>query len=439
MIFSFYSNRITGRTSNDCIAFAILALLPIFFRPAPCLAETTAFMLVGPDDTEMCSLNKTTPMIPASTLKLLTSLTALKTLGPSYRFNTLIAYSPKTHRLFLKGQGDPLLISEELRRLGERIITSFHPERISDIIIDTSFFSPDITIPGTGRSTNPYDATTGALCANFNTFRFKWSQHEKTFISAEPQTPLLNILKKDIRNSGLKNGRILLAEPIRKIYPGLLLAHFIKENHIPVTGKIISSSFCEACTPVIKFESNFSLDEVLEKLLAFSNNFMANQIMLAMGANAFGPPATLEKGTTYLKDFAKKNLLLQDIKLVEGSGLSRQNRITAAHMIRILKAFKPYHRLLRLDGNDFYKQAPFPMSDVVQGILWEKKKSFTLMSSCSMRPKTGLPQFSRNSNKRFARPQPKRLKTAPPDNCPTGLFQYRRMHCGCGWIQNSQH
>ncbi len=310
----------------------------------------------------MCSLNKTTPMIPASTLKLLTCLTALKTLGPSYRFNTLIAYSPKTQRLFLKGQGDPLFISEELKRLGDKLITSFHPERISDIILDTSFFSPDITIPGTGRSTNPYDATTGALCANFNTFRFKWSQREKTFISAEPQTPLLNVLKKDIRNSGLKDGRILLAEPIRKKYPGLLLAHFLKEKHIPVTGKIISSTFCEACTPVIKFESNFSLDEVLEKLLAFSNNFMANQIMLAMGANAFGPPATLEKGTTYLKGFAKKNLLLQDIKLVEGSGLSRQNRIAAVQMIRILKAFKPYHRLLRLDGNDFYKTGT--LSDV---------------------------------------------------------------------------
>jgi len=319
-------------------------------------------MLVGPEGTEIYSINKTKPMIPASTLKLLTSLTALKTLGASYRFSTLAAYDHKTNRLFLKGLGDPLFISEELKRLGDKIISSFHPERISDIVIDTSFFSSDITIPGTGGSSNPYDATTGALCANFNTFHFKWSQQEKTFTSAESQTPLLNILKKDIRNSGLKEGRILLSAPIRKKYPGLLLAHFLKEEHILVTGKISSSPFCNSCTQIIKFESNFSLDQVVEKLLAFSNNFMANQIMLVMGAIEFGPPATLEKGITYLRGFAEKNLLLKDIKLVEGSGLSRQNRITAAQMIIILRAFQPYYRLLRQDGNDFYKTGT--LSDV---------------------------------------------------------------------------
>ena len=319
-------------------------------------------MLADQNGTEIYSINKTTPMIPASTLKLVTSLTALAILEPSYRFHTQVAYDTKTHRLFLKGFGDPLFISEQIKRLGHEILTCFHPKQISKIIIDTSFFSPDIAIPGAGNSNNPYDATTGALCANFNTFDFKWSQRSNAFISAEPQTPFFELFNKDIRDSGLKEGRILLSQSIRKRYPGLLLAHFLKEKQIMVTGKVINGPFDSDGLPIIKFESEFTLDQVVKKLLAFSNNFMANQIMLTMGAQVFGPPATLEKGVKVLKRFAEKSLSLQGIKLVEGSGLSRKNRITPRQMIIVLKAFKPYYRLLRQDGNDFFKTGT--LSDV---------------------------------------------------------------------------
>jgi len=362
MIFSFYSNKITVRTEPQGLVFFLLTLLAFILRPAPCIAQIKAVLLADPDGTEIYSINKTRPMIPASTLKLLTSLTALKTLRPSHRFHTLVAHDPKTHRLFVKGFGDPMFISEEVKRMGDEIIAAFHPDQISSIVIDASFFSPRIAIPGTGGSNNPYDATTGALCANFNTFHFKWSQSVKAFTSAEPQTPFLDLFKTDIQNSGLKQGRILLSEPLRRIYPGLLLAYFLRERQIPVTGKAINGPFCSACTPVMKFESDFTLDQVVEKLLAFSNNFMANQIMLAMGAGAFGPPATLDKGVKVLKKFAEKRLFLQDIKLVEGSGLSRRNRISPSQMVIILKAFKPYHRLLRQEGNDFFKTGT--LSDV---------------------------------------------------------------------------
>ena len=41
--------------------------------------------------------------------------------------------------------------------------------------------------------------------------------------------------------------------------------------------------------------------------------------------------------------------------IIEGSGISRQNRTSAKDMERILKAFEPYHRLMRHEGKDFYK------------------------------------------------------------------------------------
>jgi D-alanyl-D-alanine carboxypeptidase/D-alanyl-D-alanine-endopeptidase (penicillin-binding protein 4) len=362
MIFSFYSNKAKPRIRVGSFLFLLLAFVSAFYRPTPCTAEVKAVLLTDPNGIEIYSINKTTPMVPASTLKLLTSLAALKTLGTSYRFHTLFAHDPETHDLFIKGFGDPLFISEQIKRLGNKIIFSFHPDQIHDIIIDPSFFSPDITIPGTGRSNNPYDATTGALCANFNTVWFKWSQRKKRFASAEPQTPFLDLLKPDIKKSGLKQGRILLSEPLRKIYPGLLLAHFLKERQVPITGNVINGPFCSSSIPVMTFESEFTLDQVVKKLLAFSNNFMANQLMLALGAHAFGPPATVEKGVKALRAFAKNTLFLDKIALAEGSGLSRRNRMTPSQMLAILMAFDPYHGLLRHKKNEFYKTGT--LSDV---------------------------------------------------------------------------
>ena len=41
--------------------------------------------------------------------------------------------------------------------------------------------------------------------------------------------------------------------------------------------------------------------------------------------------------------------------IVEGSGISRQNRVSARQMLRILEAFEPNFVLLRQQGRDFYK------------------------------------------------------------------------------------
>ena len=325
-------------------------------------AQSRSVVLANPEGALIYRVNDTTPMIPASTLKLLTSLAAFTYLGKDYRFVTQAAFEPQSGKLFLKGYGDPLLISEELIRLSSQIISRYSPGSINDIVIDTSFFSPDIDIPGTGQSQNPYDATTGAFCANFNTFHFKWNQELNQYISAEPQTPFLDTLLKDIQGSGLKQGRILLSEKLRPLYPGLLVKKFLEQNGVHVSGKVMTGHFSEASSPELRFASGFSLEQVINKLLTYSNNFIANQLMLAMGAKQYGAPATLDKGVRALQHYAAQELHLQHIALAEGSGISRENRISAAQMIKLLEAFKPYYRLLKQENNDFFKTGT--LSDV---------------------------------------------------------------------------
>jgi D-alanyl-D-alanine carboxypeptidase/D-alanyl-D-alanine-endopeptidase (penicillin-binding protein 4) len=89
------------------------------------------------------------------------------------------------------------------------------------------------------------------------------------------------------------------------------------------------------------------LSELVRGLLEFSNNFTANQIFLALGAEKFGYPATWAKSRRAMNDFLGRDpLLARDIHLEEGSGLSRRNQVTVRAMLRVLELFEDYAGLL---------------------------------------------------------------------------------------------
>lgn len=304
------------------------------------------------------SLNPDTPIVPASILKILTGLAALDQWGPDFRFTTLAGYDPEDRILYVKGLGDPLFVSEVIRDFCRQLTESIQMPEVTKVVIDQSWFAPDIDIPGTGQSLNPYDATTGALCANFNTIHFTRDASSQTFVSAEPQTPLLEMFISDIRKTGLTQGRILLEKEVRPLYPGLLTARFLEDLGVDVTGSVETGLFPDTAGQSFKtltLASPWNLNEVVEKLLAFSNNFIANQVMLALGAHRYGPPATLEKGIRALTDWAASLPGWDTAKIAEGSGISRENRITPAQMGQLLLAFMPHHERLRRTDTQFYK------------------------------------------------------------------------------------
>ncbi len=307
--------------------------------------------------------NPDTLYVPASTLKILTSLAALSQWGGDHRFSTLAGYDPDSCILYVKGLGDPLFVSEVIRDFCQQLVEASRMQKVRAIVIDQSYFSSDVSIPGTGQSLNPYDATTGALCANFNTIHFTWDAAGQTFVSAEPQTPLLNMFTPDIRNTGLKQGRILLDTEVQYRYPGLLMSHFLQKMGIEVTGPVktgaVPDSVLKESTnrpfKLIRLASPWTIEEVVIKLLKYSNNFIANQVMLALGAHVYGPPATLEKGVRVLSDCVANLPGWETANIAEGSGLSRRNRLTPSQMGQLLLAFMPYHKLLRRTDTQYYK------------------------------------------------------------------------------------
>ncbi len=89
-------------------------------------------------------------------------------------------------RLWVRGAGDPYLVSEELDLMA-RAVRALGVTSVAGVGADDGLFAPTLDIPGRSASDNPYDAPVTAL-ANFNTLNIKVKAGAVT--SAEPQTPL---------------------------------------------------------------------------------------------------------------------------------------------------------------------------------------------------------------------------------------------------------
>ena len=317
------------------------------------IGRQDAILVTDPDGRVLISKNENRPLIPASTLKIFTALVALHILGPDYRFETEF-YCDDDSNLTIKGYGDPGLVSEVMTAIAHTLEPKL--SRVNDIILDASYFAQPLVIPGISSSSEPYDAPNGALCVNFNTVFFK--KENGTYLSAEPQTPLLPMMLGRITSPGLNEGRIVLSHNENEIilYSGYLFDHFLRQAGVTVTGKVAIGTVRPGRDQMIyRHQSPLTLSDTIARLLAFSNNYTTNQILIAAGARRYGPPGTLEKGVQAARDYARNILQLDDIHISEGSGISRDNRITARDMQKVLDAFTPYHTLMRSEGRQFYK------------------------------------------------------------------------------------
>jgi len=293
--------------------------------------------------------------IPASILKLYTSLVALHYLGDDYRFPTEFYLDEHTN-LKIKGYGDPLLISEVVAKISQVLaVLLAHSQPLNNLVVDDSFFQQPLTIPGITSSAQPYDAPNGALCVNFNTVNF--NRTSQGFISAEPQTPLLPFVIQKIKASGLDNGRIVFSHNQNEItlYAGELFRYFLEKQGLRFKGKVKLGRIDANDRMIFRYESSSALAETVATLLEHSNNFTTNQLLIATGAKIIGPPGTLAKGVAIATDYAKEMLDIENMTVVEGSGISRDNRVSAIQMDRVLQEFLPYHYLMRREGREFYK------------------------------------------------------------------------------------
>ncbi|UCH19617.1 MAG: D-alanyl-D-alanine carboxypeptidase [Deltaproteobacteria bacterium] len=317
------------------------------------IGSQDAILVTDPHGGIIVSKNADKELVPASTLKIFTALVALHYLGPDYRFTTEF-YLDEDQNLKVKGHGDPLLISEILVEIAATL--RIRLEKVNDIVLDDSYFAQPLTIPGISSSTEPYDAPNGALCVNFNTVNFKKVNGD--YISGEPQTPLLAFALDRIKRTKLNEGRIVLSHDDNEctLYAGHLFRYFLRTQGIQ-TGPDIRIGKVQKATDTLihTYVSRFSLKDIIAKLLEHSNNYTTNQILIAAGIRAYGPPGTLAKGVQAATSFATDGLQLDSFSIAEGSGISRENRISALDLHKVIEAFEPHRHLMQREGSEFFK------------------------------------------------------------------------------------
>ncbi len=339
------------------LIFGLLSLGPALAEhpyPAKGLGPRDALLVKTAEGRILAAHNPDLNLVPASTLKVLTALAARHYLGADFRFRTDFLLDPQG-RLLIRGYGDPLLVSEVLADIAGRLHRRIQIP-ITAILLDEGYFSQPLVIPGVSTSANPYDAPNGALSVNFNTVNFK--TRGGRIVSAEPQTPLLPMAMKRIRASGLSRGRIVLSQHDHEalLYAGALFRHFLQEAGLRVEGPVRRvAAPPPALELVYRHISPFSLDELVARLMAFSNNFMANQLLIAVGAHVYGAPGNLTKGARALNAYATGVLGITDARFVEGSGISRGNRISARALMRALAFFEPHRRLMTHEAGIYFK------------------------------------------------------------------------------------
>lgn len=332
-----------------------LLLSALLLLPAPALAgvkEKIAalapaghVLVLDADGKELVAQNADKPFVPASVAKLVTAWLALEVLGPDYRFETRF-YLDDKRVLYVRGGGDPFLVSEELALLAPALVAATGKQPFTGMVLDGSYYPADIRIPGIEDSKRSYDALNSALAVNFNTINARRSGNN--VISAEPQTPITPLAISQFRTRGGR-GRISLAqEPAVSLrYAGELIAAFIEKSGGSLKGKITTGSVPAGLEPVYVHRQSRSLSGILNGLLVGSNNYVANQVFLEVGGNRLGGPVSLEKSRKVLNEMLAKQGLADSIHLVEGSGISRDDHFTARGLAQVLQLFEPNAKLLR--------------------------------------------------------------------------------------------
>ena len=304
---------------------------------------------------ELVAQNADKPFVPASVTKIVTAWLALEVLGADYRFETKF-YLDDKRVLYVRGGGDPFLVSEELALLAQGLVAAIGKEPVTGIVLDASYYPSDLRIPGIEDSKRSYDALNSALAVNFNTIDAVRKGNK--VLSGETQTPITPIAISQFKARGPKGrGRISLAQnpKVSLLYAGELIAAFIAQAGGSVKGKVTTGKVPEGLKPVYVHRQSRTLSQLLHELLVGSNNYMANQIFLEIGAHRFGGPVSLEKSIKVADTMLAAHDLAGAIHLEEGSGISRGDHFTARGLAKVLTLFAPHADLLKKGKDSAYK------------------------------------------------------------------------------------
>ncbi|MDX2470680.1 MAG: D-alanyl-D-alanine carboxypeptidase [SAR324 cluster bacterium] len=286
---------------------------------------------------------------PASLTKIGTAAAALHYLGFDHKFKTNI-YLDGQKNLYIKGFGDPYFGSHSWHKIAKFLQQKGHLDQaINQVIIDATAFETRPDFEGRERTLQVYDAPLGALASNQNMGIVEMEAGGR-ITSVLANTPLTEKLKKKSKGIPLGIHRLAVAYTPNEgtHYSQELAMAIFKEYGMQTLEESRIGQTPPDLKPILVLESGKPLAELIRQMLHESNNYMANQLVMAIALKRSGQPAKLEEGVYLLNRFLQNEVKLEpeEVFMAEGSGLSRENHISLKGMIKLLEYFQEYKNLL---------------------------------------------------------------------------------------------
>lgn len=330
--------------------------------------------------TMLCEYDSHKLMMPASNTKLFTSSLALHVLGPQFRFKTELradggvqANGTLQGNLYLVGGGDPSLMRKDLAGLVKAAQDAGLKRVAGALIADSSSIAdgPYGMAWALGDLTYYYQPEVRSLSLDVNQVTIvvapPLNENEPARIAVEPLTDFVRINNKvrviksgatsvDADASGIRFERIahehafdvigtlpLGAEPVRQRVsipdPPLFAAHELRAQLAAagITCERLATGLAAGTTRVVGIVESAPLSELTQHLNKVSDNLYAELFLRAVGLQAKGG-ATASNGLAALKEWmTAQKLRTDELRLVDGSGLSRFNLVSPRTTVRLLQ------------------------------------------------------------------------------------------------------
>jgi D-alanyl-D-alanine carboxypeptidase/D-alanyl-D-alanine-endopeptidase (penicillin-binding protein 4) len=320
------------------------------------------------------SANARKPMNPASTMKLVTTYSALHLLGPAFTFRTeVFAEGPVTAgslrgQIHIRGGGDPKLVIEDLWLLVNRLRGFGIREIRGDVVLDKSLFAPLRHDPAgfDGEEGRAYNVGPDALLVNFKSIGVTFVPDTAARVAHIVVIPDVAGMKFPKSVPAIEGGcgnwrgtlRADIDDPLnlrfagsfplacgeRTIYLGALdhtnyfgavfralwerqggaWAGKVREGEVPATARLVVA------------QESPPLSSLIRDINKFSNNVMTQQLFLTMGAAGGGPGSLALGGAAVRNLLTARGIEVPELVLENGCGLSRIERISAGSLANVL-------------------------------------------------------------------------------------------------------
>jgi len=350
------------------------------------------FCLIDVDENKIIAQhNPDLGLLPASSLKVVTTATALGVLGANYQFKTTLEYDGDLlpdgtlrGNIYIKGSGDPTLASHEMEGVMgfDELMQNFADaikqagiKRIDGGIVgDASFFETKAT----GRTWiwedmgNYYGGGTYGLNIHENLYYLDFQQSAKLnqaprVAAIRPKVPDLDIIN-ELQSAAANTGdnAYIFGSPYTRVryvrgtlpigagtftvkgslpepayFAAYHLAKTLEKNNI-YTGMCMQTQriFTENKNPkrrVIFTVTSPPLRDIIERANIKSINLYCESLLKTMGAEKQAK-GTTESGLEVIKKYwAARGLDMTGFVMRDGSGLSTRNAISTKHLAQIMR------------------------------------------------------------------------------------------------------